>query len=44
MRYLEKTEYQKKEKTYIILEKKKQNEVLLIQNKITDIDMPCIEV
>ena len=44
MNYLEKIEYQKKEKNYITLEKKKQNEVLQTQNKITDIGMPCIEV
>ena len=44
MEYLEKIEYQKKEKNYITLEKKKQNKVLQTQNKITDIGMPCIEV
>ena len=43
MNYLQKTDYQKKEKNYIKKEKNMQKEVLRIQNKIMDIDMLCIK-
>ena len=44
MKYLEKTDYQKKEKNFIKKERNTQKEVLQIQNKIMDIDMLCIKV
>ncbi len=43
MSYLEKTDYQKKEKNYIKKEKNMQKEVLLIQSKIMDTGMLCIK-
>ena len=44
MKYLEKIDYQMKEKNFIKKGKNMQKEVLQIQNKIMDIDMLCIKV
>ena len=44
MKFLEKTEFQKKVKNFIKKEKNMWKEVLPIQNKIMVIDMLCIKV